>query len=248
MESFKILHLTYIEGFIPIIPLDVLNGLDFVLLSGDISIGAKNLGKVAKSFKKIAQMLPDSLPIYYIPGNREYPEVAAEFEGMPPNFIPLHAKYTVIKKGENSRTKIFVIGFGGAIPGILNHFAKTEEEFMDGLTILFEKVLSEITPKAKVILMVHNPPYGGKLDFAMTTRKHIGSKSISSIISLYKPDLCVCGHVHESSGIEHIGNTICVNPGASKHGNATLITISEDAIDAEIIKIEATRRLKEPEK
>ena len=93
--------------------------------------------------------------------------------------------------------------------------------------------------------MVHNPPYGSKLDFALTIKDHIGSKSVREVIERFKPDLCVCGHVHESQGIETIGETICVNPGASRFGNATLIEIDMDgiknSIKAEIIEIEVKK-------
>ncbi|MCP4760918.1 MAG: metallophosphoesterase, partial [archaeon] len=122
-------------------------------------------------------------------------------------------------------------------------FIQTEEQFKEALDRMFFQVNNEKTSNDKVILMVHNPPIDCKLDFALTVHEHIGSKSVREAIEKYNPDLCVCGHVHESSGIETIGKTICVNPGATRFGNASIIEIKEkikDEISVAIIKIEVS--------
>ena len=136
-------------------------------------------------------------------------------------------------------TKIFLIGFGGALPGIQNNFEKTEEEFKESLDILFKNVLNEKKESDIVILVVHNPPINCTLDKTFL-KTHIGSQSIRDAIELYKPDVLVCGHVHESKAIETIGKTICVNPGASKFGNASLIELNPD-LKISLVKIEAKR-------
>ena len=41
-----------------------------------------------------------------------------------------------------------------------------------------------------------------------------GSKGLKKAIETFKPDLLICGHVHEAEGIEEkVGNTIVMNVG-----------------------------------
>ena len=80
----------------------------------------------------------------------------------------------------------------------------------------FEKVMRKFNDKIKrakkVILIVHQPPYKTKLDRVM--EMHCGNKSFSKFIKEKKPDLVICGHLHENEGKEDkIGKTRIVNPG-----------------------------------
>jgi hypothetical protein len=42
---------------------------------------------------------------------------------------------------------------------------------------------------------------------------HVGSKAIHDFIKAFKPDLVVCGHIHEARGTDKIGETVMINPG-----------------------------------
>lgn len=233
----KILQITDIEGYKPTIPDDILDGLDFAVISGDISIGAKRVKRNAKHFQSIRDAIPGDIPIYYIPGNREYENVAHGFEGLPDNMHPIHNKIEEFKS--DSDDTIFLVGFGGALPGMFNNFVADEDEVLESLEKLFEELAGMKSDGDYVMIVSHNPPKNTKLDDAKFGG-HIGSESLVQIIKKYHPDLCVCGHVHESPGIEKINDTICLNPGASKHGNAGLIIIDEK-IEVDIVKIEAER-------
>jgi Icc-related predicted phosphoesterase len=67
--------------------------------------------------------------------------------------------------------------------------------------------------------------------------KHAGSKSLRRFIETIQPRLVVCGHIHESAGIDTIGGTRLVNPGPFRHGNYTRITIDDAAVDVEILSV-----------
>jgi Icc-related predicted phosphoesterase len=231
------LLLADIEGYTPEFELNFFNNIEFVVIAGDISIGAKNVARNAKFYQRIREKIPIQLPIYYVPGNREYENVASYFEGIPENFYPLHKRVIthITSNGEN----LYLVGFGGALPGIFNNFVFTEEEFRRELENLFENL--DYSPNELVILVVHNPPFSEKLD-RVFTGEHIGSHAIRSIIENYSPQYCVCGHIHESQGIEIIGTTKCVNPGASKQGNAAILSLDKN-LRIDLIKID-THRLK----
>jgi Icc-related predicted phosphoesterase len=236
----KFLHVTDIEGFIPVIPAELVDKISFMVISGDITLGTKVLERNAKTFKKIRDAVPNKIPIYYIPGNREYENIADTFEGIPPNLIPLHKK--IIKIQINETKNLFLVGLGGALPGLNDNYVNTEDQFKQYSDMLFSKLQSEFKPdhdKDIVVFVVHNPPFSEKLDKTMRN-EHIGSHAIRNAVEKYKPQLLVCGHVHESQGMEKIADTLCINPGASKFGTATLISLVP-TIDAQIIKITAER-------
>jgi hypothetical protein len=59
------------------------------------------------------------------------------------------------------------------------------------------------------VLVVHEPPEG-TLD-QVRTGKHIGSRAVLDLITRLHPRVVTCGHVHESPGIEHVGDTLVIN-------------------------------------
>ena len=67
---------------------------------------------------------------------------------------------------------------------------------------------------SRTILVTHSPPYGTSLD-RLNGRTPIGSRAIRRFIDRRKPPLTLHGHIHESSGIERLGETISANPGDS---------------------------------
>lgn len=231
----KILHITDIEGYSLIFSDEILQDLDFVVISGDLTVGSKSMKNIVRSFNKIRSVIPTEIPIYYIPGNRDYPVTITDFEGKPENFTHIHNKHIKIRLDE--KKDIYFIGYGSALPGLLNNFTRTEEEIKNSLDILFEKVKKEKKSEDIVILLTHNPPINSTLDKTFTNL-HIGSISVREAIEKYEPDILLCGHVHESQSQQKIGKTLCNNPGASKSGNATILEFN-DEIKVKIIKFEA---------
>ncbi len=68
-----------------------------------------------------------------------------------------------------------------------------------------------------VILNAHAPPIDTKLDQAVDknlNRHHVGSRAVRDVIEKYKPVVGLHGHIHESSGIDKVGNTKVGNPGS----------------------------------
>jgi uncharacterized protein len=59
------------------------------------------------------------------------------------------------------------------------------------------------------VLITHEPPYG-TLDMASKVR-HIGSRPVRDLMVKLRPRLLTCGHVHESPGVERVGETVVVN-------------------------------------
>ncbi len=83
---------------------------------------------------------------------------------------------------------------------------------------------SEISGQQYRILVSHAPPKGSKLD-RTAMGLHVGSREVRDFLDAEKPDLCVCGHIHESAGEDRIGDTLCVNVGPYNKGRYALIKI-----------------------
>lgn len=107
----------------------------------------------------------------------------------------------------------------------------TEKE----LAKMIKKKIRQLKDPGKAIFNFHCPPVDTRLDLApeldknlkpvivpgVDTTVHVGSRSVRKSIEDYRPVLALHGHVHESPGVEHIGNTVCLNPG-SEYWNGIL--------------------------
>jgi uncharacterized protein len=84
------------------------------------------------------------------------------------------------------------------------------------------------------VLVTHEPP-AGTLDVA-ASGQHIGSRAVLDLVTRLRPRVLACGHVHESPGIERLGDTVVVNctMGDGKIGGA-LIELTAGGGDARLL-------------
>lgn len=108
------------------------------------------------------------------------------------------------------------------------------------------KILENLFKKSKgkkVIFLSHNVPNNTKLDKASMKAhkavrgKHLGSLLVRKAIDKWKPLVHIGGHMHEGRGIQRVGKTICVNPGAVHEGQAAIIEILNNKVRTKLIKI-----------
>ncbi|MFX0098862.1 MAG: metallophosphoesterase [Candidatus Hodarchaeota archaeon] len=227
----KVLLLSDLAGKIPDIPANVVNQVDFALIAGDVTLGARSLKTLEKFFIKLANFLPAPLPVYFIPGNHDHAFIMEKYPWTPENFIELHGKTHVISGDPD----ILLIGFGGASIGLYNNFAFTEDEIYASLKNLFQGSSGiRGKPTTRTILFVHDVPRNSKLDLNYR-KEHVGSVSIRKIIEEFKPSLMVGGHIHESMAVDRIGPTLAVNAGEGKYGHYALITIEKNEISCKLL-------------
>ena len=142
--------------------------------------------------------------------------------------INIHGKSTFVKN-------VVICGFGGSN---LTPF-DTPLEF--GEIEIFEeldKIMVEMKDQDIKILVTHAPPLNTNAD-KLPNGDHVGSESIRKIIEDYKPNINICGHIHEAQSIDQIGETIILNPGQIMDGGACLVQIDDETniIDSKIIKL-----------
>ncbi len=167
--------------------------VDAIILAGDLTFGESNVLGIVGPFKKIGK------PIILIPGNHET-DATVDFwvKKYSPGVYNLHGRAMKFYD-------IGIFGVGGANIGL---FQLDDDEFFDALKKSHKKIKD-----ARIKIMVtHAPPYGTKVDMIGLT--HVGSRGIREAIEKFQPDICVCGHIHETFGIEDkIGKTKIINVG-----------------------------------
>jgi uncharacterized protein len=75
------------------------------------------------------------------------------------------------------------------------------------------------TGDRKLVVVIHSPPSNTGLD-VLFDGTQVGSRAVRRFIEKHRPILALHGHIHEApemsgSWIEHLGPTVCINPGQS---------------------------------
>jgi len=159
---------------------------EILLCAGDFTYFEQRIRKVLRKLNSLGKK------VLLVHGNHEVPaDVAASAKNMK-NIIYIHKK--VYREGNY----VFV-GHGG------EGFATASKDF--------EKFAAKLRFKKgeKIILVTHQPPHKTKLDFIWA---HHGNKSYRKFIAKKRPVLAVCGHLHETAGMEDkLGRTRLINAG-----------------------------------
>ncbi len=79
------------------------------------------------------------------------------------------------------------------------------------------------------VFVPHAPPSGTKLDRTFLG-KHVGSTAIRDFVERTQPDVLLCGHIHESRGIDTLGKTQMVNCGAASQGKYAVLDIGDEVV------------------
>lgn len=167
--------------------------VDLIVLAGDLTFAENDLTGIIGPLKKANKR------ILIIPGNHET-NAAAEFlvEQYKPGVYNIHGRAVVFYDE---------IGFFGVGSSNIGLFELPEKE----VAHLLEKAHRPIKDVKHTIMVAHTPPQGTKLDALWT---HVGSEGVRKSIEKFQPDLCVCGHIHETFGKhDQIGKTKIINVG-----------------------------------
>ncbi len=164
------------------------NEVDLVIIAGDIS----DFGEIAKGM--IGPFLKKGKKVAFVVGNHETPGLG-EF---------LVEKY----KATNIQSYAFMagdVGFFGCGGANIGPTSVSEDE----LFYYLNKGFHYVSGAKKKIMVTHVHPSGSKIEkFSFP-----GSEAVTKVIYQFKPDIHICGHIHEMEGFEEkIGNTqvICV--------------------------------------
>ena len=141
-------------------------------------------------------------------------------------------------QAKNLKDYVFIGSHKGSYPGYLpkrkswSDHKKKYQEYKKKLAKLFSKNRGK-----PIIFLSHNTPYNTSLDLVRDKKAHKrallthkGSFLTKEMIKKYQPLLCICGHMHENQGMQKIGKTLVINPGAACDGKYAAITLGNKKI------------------
>jgi uncharacterized protein len=166
--------------------------VDVVILCGDIT----DFDMYSKGL--IAPLLEKKREILFVEGNHEI--ASGEI---------LSKKYN-IKNLQNYPVIIKNVGFFGCGSASVGPNFLSEDDIAYYLEKGFEKVRSA----KKVVLVTHMRPMGSQIEDMMPQFKYSGSKAIAEALKKFRPDINICGHIHEAENLrEKIGDTLVIGTG-----------------------------------
>jgi uncharacterized protein len=193
--------------------------VDLTLITGDLTDFGK-AGEAQEVIEAVRAWCPDVLAVA---GNCDYPDVEDYLHSQK---ISLH-RTAAIRHGHT------FVGMGkslpcpGATPNETN-----ETDFAAGL----DEAAALAPMGLSLILVVHQPPWN-TLNDRVFFGKHVGSKSIREFIVSRQPIITFCGHIHEGTGIDTIGETRLINPGPLAKGHFGYAELTASGWNLEIRSI-----------
>jgi len=161
---------------------------ELIICAGDITIFGANIDYFIHQIDRF------HIPSLFIHGNHE---TEAEMKSACSFFK--HTNF--IHKKIYEKNEYIFIGYGGG------GFSLRDKEFEKWTTKIKDKIKDK-----KVILVLHGPPYGTKLDDVIDA--HCGNKSYTKFIEQEQPKLVICGHIHENERkTDYIKKSKVINPG-----------------------------------
>ncbi len=200
------------------------NKIDLIIIAGDIT----HFGPAELAEDILNDISSHNIPVVAVPGNCDPQGIHSQLDNS--RAINVHGKSTTIQN-------VGICGFGGSN---LTPFDTPMEFGEVEIYDVLDKIMLQMKDQDVQILVTHAPPYNTEAD-KLPNGDHVGSESIRRIIDRYKPDLCVCGHIHEAQCIDKINGTVILNPGEVSMGGACLIDIETEnnrkEINSKIIKL-----------
>jgi hypothetical protein len=182
---------------------------DAVVVGGDLTTH----GRTDEAASVIDRLQKFGRPVLAVAGNMDLPSFDSVYENL----------------GVNINAKGVIIGDTG-------FFGVAGSPFTP-MNTPYEISESEIARRARLgcrdvetarwkIFVPHAPPKGTDLD-KITIGKHVGSEAVREFVEVHQPDVLVCGHIHESRGVDILGKTQMVNCGAAGRGYYAVIEVGD---------------------
>jgi hypothetical protein len=165
---------------------------DIVILCGDLTeFDTYNKGMIKPFLEKNKEVL-------FVVGNHDL--TAGDV---------LAKKYN-IKNLQFYPVKIRNVGFFGCGAASIGPNFVTEEE----ITYYLEKGFEKIKDAEKKVMVTHMRPSGSAIEKILPRLRYSGSEAIREAIKRFRPDINICGHIHEADDlIEKIDGTKIIGTG-----------------------------------
>lgn len=191
---------------------------DLVFFGGDFAkFNCPETGKPV-----LEALLKNSGSIFAVLGNCDEPDFISEIEDAD----------ICVQKSMVFKDGLVIAGSGGGSKFSGDTpFERTEDELVQDFDVI-KNSLSQIADDdgkcSSLVLIMHNPPKDTKMD-VIPGGIHVGSQKLREFIESVQPVLVVTGHIHESAGIDKIGDSTVINPGALMEGKYALAELEKTA-------------------
>jgi Icc-related predicted phosphoesterase len=133
--------------------------------------------------------------------------------------------------GESRRLgDLGVFGCGGSNVTPMDTPTELDE---DELAAVLEAAHTAVADAPRRLMICHTPPFDCALD-RLVNGTPVGSPAVRAFIERRQPDVAVVGHIHEGRGIDRIGRTTVVNPGALRDGGYAIVDDDGTTLHAEL--------------
>lgn len=180
------------------------------ILTGDLT----NFGDPPDAFRVVNAVRQFCPRVLAVTGNLDMPWIIDAFAR---DGISLH--------GEARRFgDLGVFGCGGSNITPMDTPTELTEDELRGV---LERGHAAVADAPCRLMICHTPPYDTRLD-RLRNGTPVGSPAVRAFIEATRPDLAVVGHIHEGRGIDRVGDTTVVNPGALREGGYAIVEYDEE--------------------
>ncbi|MFV0347159.1 MAG: metallophosphoesterase [Halodesulfovibrio sp.] len=188
-----------------------------VILSGDLTIGGS-----VKQAERVMHAVSECNPnIFAQIGNMDRMDVTGYLEA---NGWNIHVKARELAPG---------IGIMGVGTSTFTPFGTPSEFPESRIAEWLDEAYRAAMPYRRLILVSHTPPFNTDCD-RISSGTHVGSRAVREFIEEHQPDICLCGHIHESRNVDMVGRTTVINTGAFSSGGYAVIRNSGRGLRAEL--------------
>lgn len=118
-----------------------------------------------------------------------------------------------------------LVGAGGGLKSAgITSFERSENELIEALSPRLTEAARKVRDLPLIVLS-HTPPYGTNAD--ARGENHVGSKAFARMMGMHKPDVWICGHIHESRSVSKEDGTLVLNPGPCSGGCHAILEIGK---------------------
>ncbi|MER3523452.1 MAG: hypothetical protein C4326_05125 [Ignavibacteria bacterium] len=185
---------------------------DALLIAGDLTTH----GTVEETEAAIEMLRTSGKPVFAVAGNMDPPELDDVFVRLG---VSLNARGVVLNN----------VGLFGVSAAPLSPLMTPNEIPEEEISRRAELGLAHIASARWKIFVPHAPPFNTRLDVVRSGR-HVGSRAVRTFVERWKPDVVVCGHIHEARGIDSIGKTVAINCGPAGQGMCGVISLAKDVV------------------
>jgi Icc-related predicted phosphoesterase len=182
--------------------------IDVVLLGGDLT----NFGTPADVEKIVHIAQSTNFPVLAVAGNCDSAQIDQRLVELD---VSVAGRGMIIND-------IGIHGLSAAPPWHKGMYDFTEEE----LALRLQAGYGQVQNARWHVVLTHVPPRNMKLDRTHFFQ-HVGSTALREFVEQTRPALVVCGHLHESRGVDMLGSTVVVNCGPAASGCYAIAEISD---------------------